>query len=128
MSQTRRRKRTNTDAIKVELDETPSSTYHMDHRMHTPHESMNRNILPQGAPFIAYETPDASPQRSSTLKNKRGGRANVEVEYSAASTHHGETPTHTAPTDPDAIAAAKAKEAARAAKSEKMKAITKGMS
>ncbi|OBT58580.1 hypothetical protein VE04_01381 [Pseudogymnoascus sp. 24MN13] len=109
----------------VELDETPSSTYHMDHRMHTPHESMNRNILPQGAPFIAYETPDASPQRSSTLKNKRGGRANVEVEYSAASTPHGETPTHTAPTDPDAIAAAKAKEAARAAKSEKMKAITK---
>jgi hypothetical protein len=95
--------------------------------MHTPHEPMNRNIPPQGAPFIAYETPDASPQRSSTLKNKRGGRSNVEVEHSAASTPHGETPTHIAPTDPDAIAAAKAKEAARAAKSEKMKAITKGI-
>ncbi|OBT70802.1 hypothetical protein VF21_10057 [Pseudogymnoascus sp. 05NY08] len=109
----------------VELDEIPSSAHHMDHRMHTPHESMNRNILPQGAPFIAYETPDASPQRSSALKHKRGGRSNVEVEHSAASIPHGETPTHTAPTDPDAIAAAKAKEAARAAKSEKMKAITK---
>ncbi|ELR06830.1 hypothetical protein VC83_09357 [Pseudogymnoascus destructans] len=110
---------------KVELDETPSSAHHVDNKMHTPHESMNRNILPQGAPFIAYETPDASPRRSSTLKHKRGGRSNVEVEYSAASTPHGETPTHTAPMDPDAIAAAKAKEAARAAKSEKMKAITK---
>lgn len=99
----------------------------MDHRMHTPHESMGRQILPQDAPFIAYETPNASPHRPSTLKHKSGSRSNVPGEYPAASTSHGETPTHTAPTDPDAVAAAKAKEAARAAKSEKMKAITKGI-
>ncbi|KAL5345464.1 hypothetical protein ACLOAV_009837 [Pseudogymnoascus australis] len=109
----------------VELGETPSSAHHMDHRMHTPHESMGRQILPQDAPFIAYETPNASPHRPSTLKHKSGSRSNVPGEYPAASTSHGETPTHTAPTDPDAVAAAKAKEAARAAKSEKMKAITK---
>ncbi|KFY14458.1 hypothetical protein V492_02610 [Pseudogymnoascus sp. VKM F-4246] len=109
----------------VELDETPSSTHHVDHRMHTPHGSMSRNILPQDAPFIAYETPDASPQRPSTLKQKGSVRSNIEAEYPAGSTSHTGTPTHAAPTDPDAIAAAKAKEAARAAKSEKMKAITK---
>ncbi|OBT62623.1 hypothetical protein VE03_08505 [Pseudogymnoascus sp. 23342-1-I1] len=106
-------------------DESPSSAHHMEHRMHTPHESTGRHILPQDAPFIAYETPNASPQRPSTLKQKSGSRSNVQVGYPPASTSHSETPTHTAPTDPDAIAAAKAKEAARAAKSEKMKAITK---
>lgn len=95
--------------------------------MYTPHESMSRHILPQDAPFIAYETPDASPHRPSTLKHKSGSRSNVGAEYAGASNSHGETPTHTAPTDPDVIAAAKAKEAARAAKSEKMKAITKGI-
>lgn len=88
---------------------------------------MGRNILPQDAPFIAYETPDASPQRPVALKHKGSIRSNVGAEHSAASTPHGGTPTHAAPTDPDAIAAAKAKEAARAAKSEKMKAITKGI-
>ncbi|KFX91252.1 hypothetical protein O988_07836 [Pseudogymnoascus sp. VKM F-3808] len=107
----------------VELDETPSSTHQFGHRMDTPQESMGRKILPGDAPFIAYETPGTSPHRPG--KPKSSSRSNVEGEYSAAGTPHTETPIYSVPTDPDVIAAAKAREIARAAKSEKMKAITK---
>lgn len=119
--------RRNADYFEVELEETPSSTHHLGHGMGTPQESTGRKILPGDAPFIAYETPGTSPQRPSTLKHKSSSRSNVEGEYPASGTSHTETPIYSIPTDPDVIAAAKAREIARAAKSEKMKAITKGI-
>jgi len=57
---------------------------------------------------------------TATKKYKSGRRPKVELESPVASIEG------TEPIDVEAAAAAKAKEAARAAKSEKMKAITKG--
>lgn len=87
---------------------------------------MTIDTAPRNTSFITYEAPEDSLLRNSTKKHKAYSRP--KFESPAASIEYIETQVRdTKSTDPEISAAAKAKEAARAAKSEKMKAITKGM-